>query len=94
MPAEDDLEGVPEAGGRAASEEGSRSGNHVQEAPEGEREGEGERPIQVLRVPEIATRDTEEKLGIQVKTENRKKRKFPKSSYSRRRPILESQHEH
>ena len=65
-PADDGLDGMRESEGRAASKEGGRSGDDGQEGPERGGGGGGERPTQVLRVPEIATRDTEEKLGIQV----------------------------
>lgn len=50
--------------------EGGRPGDPLlerAEGPEGEGGRGGEKPTQVLRVPEMATWDTEEQLGIQVK---------------------------
>ncbi|CAM9117041.1 unnamed protein product, partial [Laminaria digitata] len=66
MLAGDSVSGAREAGGGAGSEEGGRSSDRVQEGlEEGGGEGERERPTQVLRVPEMATRDPDEELGIQ-----------------------------
>lgn len=64
----------------SAGEGENASPNKVEQDQKRDRGGEGG-PTQVLCVPEIATRDTEEYLGIQVRSEKQKHLKLTRSHF-------------